>query len=151
VGILLFVLFLGFAMPEGGTYRSGCQTQSENQMRQIAIALSLYHGDHHEFPQRLSALVPDYVPTTDIFYFRCRYGAAFVPSGASKDLKLIDIFSPYELRTLGDGGAVVFERVPLWPDGKVGFCLLRPASDYLSGSRVPREEFASRYSKLFQP
>ena len=154
---LFFVLLASIAMPSFGPKKAGCQLESETRMYQIALAVSAYHSDHQHFPERLSELVPDYA-STDNFYFRCPYGAAlFIPSGASKDPKLIDVFSPYELRTLGDSGAVVFERVPLWSDGKVGFCLIPPSlipqSPFYSRprNRISQEEFASRYSKQFQP
>jgi hypothetical protein len=157
---LLFVILAGFAMPGHGPKKAGCQLENAEQIYQIATAASAYRSDHQRFPERLSELVPDYVPTTDVFYFRCPYGGAFVPPDADKDPKLIDVFSPYELRTFGDEGAVVFERVPLWSDGKIDFCLIRRKYSYSAAvgpdplssiSRITREEFASRYRKLFQP
>jgi len=121
-------------------------------MREIGIAAETYRADHGAYPKRLSQLAAEYA-SPGLFYFRCRYGAAFVPANADKDLKLIDAFSAYEIQILGDGRALIFERLPMWSDQTIGFYLV-PQEAPPTGSesrRLPREEFAKLYSAGFGP
>ena len=158
---LVLLVCAGFALPSFGPRTRGCQTQSASQMRQIGIAAETYRADHGAYPERLSQLAADYA-SPGLFYFRCPYGAAFVPANADRDLKLIDAFSTYGLQILGDGRALIFERLPMWPDQTIGFYLVPQetpptgseagfASGVQTRDRLPRAEFARLYSASFGP
>jgi hypothetical protein len=158
---LVLLVFVGLALPSFGPQTLGCQIQSASQMKLIGVAAEAYRTDHGAYPKRLSQLAPEYI-SPELFCFRCRYGAAFVPANADKDLKLIDAFSAYEIQILGDGRALIFERLPMWSDQTIGFYLV-PQETLPTGSearfaggvqlrdRLPREEFAKLYSACFGP
>ena len=149
---LVLLVFFGLALPSFGPRTLGCQIESVTQMRQIGVAAESYRMDHGAYPQRLSQLAPEYI-SPGLFYFRCRYGAAFVPANANKDLKLIDAFSAYEMQILGDGRALIFERLPMWSDRTIGFYLVPQETPPtgIEARRLPREEFAKLYSAGFGP
>ncbi len=151
---LLVLLLAGIALPQHGPQKNGCQYESGLQMQQIAIAAALYRDDHAgSYPERLSQLVPNYISERG-FYFHCKYGEAFTPPLANTEPKLIDAFSPYAISALGDGRAVVFERLPMWSDHTVGYFLVSgdvQSLQTMQRNRVSQVEFAKNYLKLFNP
>jgi hypothetical protein len=161
-GALFVFLLIGVALPSFGPLKNGCQMGSASQMYQIGITIVAYRRDHQgTYPQRLSELVPDYASPA-IFYCRCKYATAFVPSKFDKELKLIAAFSAYGLLTLDDGRAVVFERLSMWSDHTIGFFIvpkhlpeddkeLKLAFDLPLRNRLPQDDFARQYLKSFNP
>jgi hypothetical protein len=151
-GVILAAVAAGVSFPQHGPQRKGCQLVSALQMHQIARAAALYAQDNGTLPERLAQLVPDYAATPKLFYFTCRYGTTFKPPDAETNPELIDAFSPYSLLSLGNGRAVVFERLPMWSDETIGFQLLtsKGATDPPRDHRLPRGEFARRYLQGFK-
>ena len=152
VGLLVLV-FVGLFFPGSGPRKRGCQIASIYRMREIATALKAYERDKGKLPERMSQLFPTYVPETRIFYFRCRYGSTFTPDGADSQVKLVDLFSPYGFAALSDGAVVVFERVSMWSDHTIGYCLTRtnPNSGELLSGRLPQPDFERTYLHDFKP
>jgi len=152
LGALLILVAMP-AIPRSGPQKRGTQVKSDNQMRQIALAAVMYRNDHNgAFPQFLSMLVPDYVPEPSLFYLPSSYNAAFIPSAANSEPKLIDAFSSYSLLVLKDGRAVIFERSVIWPDHKIGFLII--ANDLTHSDmpkRVSLEDFALLCAGSFKP
>jgi hypothetical protein len=156
LAIVLFVAFVaGISFPAHGPQKSGCQWISAIHMQKIAIAASLYSQQHGgTYPEKLSQLVPDYIEDSGAFYFTCRYGTTFKPLNADSEPKLIDIFSPYSLLAIGEGRAIVFERISMWPDATIGFHLI-PDDNSLNGSlqhrRLAPDDFARQFLNDFKP
>jgi len=97
---------------------------SINQIRPIACLIQAYRQDHNgQNPERLSQLV-DYSPTTNIFYFRCRYGNTYAVQNADSQRDFVDLFSPFRFLVLNDKRVVVCEQSGIWPDGSIGYCLM---------------------------
>src|SRR6266481_8606403 len=62
-----------------------------------------------ECPNHLSELV-GYVPTTNVFYFKCRYANTYTIKDVVSQPDLIEIFSPYHFVILSDKRIVVCEQ-----------------------------------------
>jgi hypothetical protein len=153
VGLIILVL-AGVALPGHPSAEWVCQANSAAQMQQIGLASALYRDDHGgKYPERFSQLIPDYIPEPEVFYVRCKDTSALLPPKADHDPKLVDAFSAYGFSALGDGRAVVFERLSLWSDHTVGFQVV-PGSIQAAQNlhyRLPQTEFFRQYSASFKP
>ncbi|MEO8206443.1 MAG: hypothetical protein ABI615_09705 [Chthoniobacterales bacterium] len=118
-------------------------------MKEIASAMMAYESEHSgRLPDRLSQLAP-YLKDTESFYFPCGRHSMFVPSHGDAEPRFIDIFSSYGFSPLSDGRAVVFERLPIWQDHSIGYCVITRSGSMQAG-RVQPEEFQLRYLRDFR-
>ena len=152
--VVLFIL-VGISLPGGGIQEKGCETLSLAYMKQIALAVELYQSDNAgKLPTRLSQLLPVYITSYNIFYMRCGKFANVRPPNEDPNPKLIDLFSAYDLALLSDGRAVIFERMHMWSDGKMSYCVTVKGTETPDNSQtghVPPAEFSTRYLHDFKP
>ena len=155
IGVLVLGILMWISLPTHAPQEKSCQTKSLAQMRQIATAIELYQlNNAGKPPARLSELVPTYIQSVSIFYLRCGNVPGVKPPNDDFNPKLIDMFSLYDLTMLTDGRVVVYERVPMWSDHKMSYCVTSKGTaipGYVPNWHVLPDEFRTKYLQDFKP